>query len=163
VGVAVWGVKAVKGFSRNKPSLSISVIEEPTMCSSFDTGRIMLNEKLHRTAFLLYLKILNDGEVPIQIDKIHLGYKSEANDNTELWYWLKEETVLLEDYATPIGDSKKVIPFLKQKNHLIENNIENYLRPGEYKNGLVYFEQEESIGKKALPQNLWVNNWIKEF
>ena len=104
-------------------------------------------ERLHRTAFLVYLKIQNDGEVPVQIGDIHLGYKSEANEFFDSWYWLKQETVLLEDFTSSIGDRLKVYPFLKQKNQLIENETVVILDPGETTNGLVYFEQGESSGK----------------
>ena len=131
-GIAIW-------FIRKKRKLTIRVIEYPTMCSSYDIGGIY-----HRTAFLLYLEILNDGKTEIQIGEIQIAYKSKVNDNVNHWRWLKEETVLLEDYAAPIGEDIKVYPFLKQKNQLIDNKIKTHLAPGEMVNGLVYFEQEKS-------------------
>jgi len=141
-GVAIWFIRDLLVRKSKKPELTISVIEEPTMCSSFDIGG-----SFHRTAFLLYLKIQNDGETTVQIGDIHVGYRSETNENVNHWRWLKNETVLLEDYATPMGDNKKVYPFLKQKNQLIDNEIHTLLVPGENVNGLVYFEQEKSEGK----------------
>ncbi len=145
VGTVVWICGILKNKGKNKPKLLVSVIEQPTMCSSFDIGRS--NENLHMTAFLIYLKIRNDGEIPVQIDDIHLGYKSESDECTDSWYWLKDETILLEDYTAPIGEKIKVYPFLKQKNNLIDNKIHTYLSPGEYVKGLVYFEQAASTGK----------------
>lgn len=127
-----------------KPSLKIEVIKHPTMCSSFATGNINENQKLHSTAFLIYLKITNDGKIPIQIGNINIAYKSE--NNKEKWYWINEETTLLEDYMTPIGDKLKVYPFLKQLNYVSPSTTKTYLQSGEDTNGLVYFEQKESQG-----------------
>lgn len=147
VGIAVKIYRVIHKKIAISPSLDVSVIEQPTMCSSFGTGNFDSQEELHRTAFLVYLKIINDGEVPVQIGDIHIGYKSANEKFDDTWFWLTEETVLLEDYALPIGDKQKVYPFLKQSNHLIEKVSSTYLRPGEDTNGLVYFEQNESGGK----------------
>ncbi|HFQ5259076.1 TPA: hypothetical protein ACGUXQ_004238 [Vibrio vulnificus] len=65
---------------------------------------------------------------------------------TEKWFWLKDETTMLEDYKKALGDSIKVYPFLKQKNSLTDNSTDLYVKPGEYRNGIVYFEQAESDG-----------------
>lgn len=94
----------------------------------------------------MYLKITNVGQVPVQIGDIHLGYCSSESPDGESFRWLVNETVLLQDYKDPIGENFKVYPFLKQSNRLIENSKKTYLLPGEYENGLVYFEQEESSG-----------------
>lgn len=145
-GAVFYVYKHIRNKSALKPKLEISVIKEPTMCSSFDTGNISNNERLHRTAFLIYLKLHNNGEVPIQIGDIHVGYKSE-NEKLKEWRWLKKETVLLEDYMVPIGDKLKVIPFLKQSSFINTRTPKTYLQQGEDTNGMVYFEQEESKGK----------------
>jgi hypothetical protein len=147
VGVALWICRIFKNKRRNKPKLLLSVIDQPTMCSSFSIDST--NKDLHGTAFLVYLKIKNDGQTLVQIGDIHLGYKSESKEYSDFQYWLKDETILLEDYASPIGDKIKVYPFLKQKNRLINNDIQTYLRPGELINGLVYFEQEASTGENS--------------
>jgi hypothetical protein len=77
-----------------------------------------------------------------------VGWK-QYHKATPFRYWLKEETVMLEDYWVPLGeDGKKIIPFLKQRNFLIENQINTYLSAGELTNGLVYFEQERSTGDR---------------
>jgi len=138
--------KSIRKKITTKPSLNIIVIEQPTMCSSFATGKFDSHGELHRTAFLIYLKIINDGEVPVQIGDIHIGYKSANKKYNGTWFWLTEETILLEDYASPIGDKHKVYPFLKQQNHRIQRTPITYLRPSEDTNGLVYFEQNESSG-----------------
>ncbi|MGZ5060180.1 MAG: hypothetical protein ACXWAA_17300 [Methylobacter sp.] len=91
----------------------------------------------------MYLKITNTGNAPTEIGKIHVGYESMEND----WYWLLNETTLLDDYHMPIGEEKiKVFPFLKQKNYLTENDTNTFLNPGQSRNGIVYFEQKASGG-----------------
>ena len=144
-GSLFYVYREIKNKSALKPKLEINVIEQPTMCSSFDTGNRFNNEILHRTAFLIYLKIHNNGNVPVQIGDIHVGYKSE-NKKLKEWRWLKDETVLLEDYMAPLGDKLKLIPFLKQSSLINTQTPKTYLRQGEDTNGLVYFEQEESKG-----------------
>jgi hypothetical protein len=140
----IWLIRSRINRIAKKPAVSIEIIENATLCSSFSVGN-----NCHRTAFLLYLKLTNTGYTPVQIGDIHLGYRSMENDDIDSWYWLKEETVMLEDYWVPLGeDGKKIIPFLKQRNFLIENQINTYLSAGELTNGLVYFEQERSTGDR---------------
>jgi hypothetical protein len=142
VTFSVWLIKTVLKRRKERINLSIKVIPEGTMCSSFDIGN-----NFHRTAFLLYLKLTNTGSISIQIGDIHVGYKSAENDEIDNWYWLKDEIVMLEDFMLPIGEEKlKIIPFLKQRNFLMNNEMLTYLAPGEYTNGLVYFEQDRSTG-----------------
>lgn len=138
----VWVLKR----TASKPVLKLEVLKRPTLCSSFDAGFTGDGAVLHRTAFLIYLKITNIGRVPVQVGDIHLGYRSSETLNGESFRWLVDETVLLRDYKDPIDENFKVYPFLKQSNSSIENSKKTYLLPGEYENGLVYFEQEESGG-----------------
>jgi len=130
----------------SKPSLKLEVLRGPTLCSSFDGASEGHGVGLHRTAFLVYLKITNFGCVPVQVGDIHLGYRSAGDSDVESFRWLVNETVLLEDFMLPIGDKVKVFPFLKQINTSINTSKKTYLLPGEYENGLVYFEQEASDG-----------------
>jgi hypothetical protein len=144
ISFLIWFIRKIIRTKIKKPSLLIDVIEEPTMCSSFDAGG-----NYHRTAYLVYLKITNNSNTSVQIGDIHVGYKSEENDDPENWFWLKKETVLLEDFCVPIGgDKKKIFPFLKQKKSLMNNEIHTFLKPDEDTNGLVYFEQDKSAGEK---------------
>ncbi len=132
----------------SRPELKIEVIDQPTLCSSFDAKSSSDNSGLHRTAFLIYLKITNVSSVPIQIGDIHLGYRSEGTDDPESYRWITSETIMLEDYKLPMGGNKfKIFPFLKQSNADIPNSSKTYLLPEQCEIGLVYFEQEESKGK----------------
>jgi hypothetical protein len=139
-----WLIRSAIKKRKKKTSISIEIIESATMCSSFDVGN-----NFHRTAFSLYLKVTNTGDTSVQIGEIHVGYKSTGNDDIDNWYWLKDETAMLEDFCLPLGEEKKkIIPFLKQRNFLMENQIQTYLSPGEYTNGLIYFEQDRSTGEQ---------------
>jgi len=145
-GVSFASVVWMYKRPQSKPALRLEVLKEPTLCSSFDSGTNPGGITSHRTAFLIYLKITNVGRVPVQVGDIHLGYRSTGAISPESLRWLTNETTMLEDYTLPIGERIKVFPFLKQSNALIENHAKTYLLPSEYVNGLVYFEQEESVG-----------------
>lgn len=133
--------------SRSKPKLKIGILDKATLCSSFTVDFDENEQPIHRTAFLIYLEITNIGNSPIYISNVELGYRSEMSENPEAFRWLLTETPMSSDYLIPHGDGYQVIPFLKQKNTMMENDTNGYMRPGEYKNGLVYFEQERSLGK----------------
>ena len=139
---AVWMFRS----PQSRPALKLEVLKEATLCSSFNAGTNSDRAILHRTAFLVYLKVTNVGRVPVQIGDIHLGYRSSEAITPEAFRWLVNEITMLEDYTLPIGDKIKIFPFLKQSNALFESSVRTYLMPGEYVNGLVYFEQEDSIG-----------------
>ncbi|MGI2883500.1 hypothetical protein ACRTDO_22320 [Vibrio furnissii] len=147
VSFVVWLIKRKVSKSKNK-ALKVEVDENVSICSSFDTGNIQNNFRLHRTVLMLYVKITNIGDVPICMGNIQVGYKSQSLEDPEEWYWLKDETTMLEDYKAEFGESIKVYPFLKQKNMLMENQVNLLIHPGEYRNGIVYFEQTESDGNK---------------
>ena len=123
-----------------KPDLIIELIPTPSFCSSFDSDLPNESVNIHRTAIILYIKITNVGNAPTEIGKIHVGYQSMEND----WHWLCEETTLLDDFVMSMGEKVKVFPFLKQKNYLMDNDINTFLNPGQSRSGIVYFEQKAS-------------------
>jgi hypothetical protein len=127
---------------RTNPELKIELIPTPSFCSSFDSDLPNENGNIHRTAIILYLKITNTGNAPAEIGQIHVGYESMENE----WYWLYNETTLLDDFVMPMGEKLKVYPFLKQRNFLMDNAPDSFLNPGQSNNGIVYFEQKVSSG-----------------
>jgi len=132
--------------NRNKPKLKINILDKATVCSSFAVDFDENEQPIHRTAFLVYLEITNIGNSPVYVSNVELGYRSEMSEDPEAYRWLLTETPMSSDYLLPHGDTFRVFPFLKQKNTMMENDTNGYMRPGEYKNGLVYFEQERSLG-----------------
>ena len=140
-----WFSGIFKALQR-RPSLKIEVLEGPTFCASFDTGRTYNNHLTHRTAIALYLSITNVGSAPTDIKDIHIGYKPCSFKNPFRWFWLKEITVAKSDFMVSLGEDKKVYPFLKQRNQSMDNHVDTYIREGQHCNGVVYFEQEESWG-----------------
>jgi hypothetical protein len=64
--------------------------------------------------------LTNTGYTPVQIGDIHLGYRSMENDDIDSWYWLKEETVMLEDYWVPLGEDGKKQLCLKTTGYHLE-------------------------------------------
>ncbi len=145
VSFTTWLVKRFikKKAAHNK--LRIELLEAASMCTSFDTGNVKDNFRLHRTVFMLYLKLVNEGDKAVSIGNIEVGYRSQKLPVDSEWRWLKDETVMLEDYKVPFGDNVKIYPFLKQRGVL--DNIEPpdlHIESGDSRNGIVYFEQEES-------------------
>ena len=116
------------------------------MCTSFDTGNIVNNFRLHRTALIVYLDLVNKSECPIRIGKIRVGYRSQAHKNPEEWYWLESETTMIEEYKTPLGDKVKEYPYLKQAGLNSNQTTSSTIEPRDSTNGTVYFEQDESSG-----------------
>lgn len=147
IPLIIWLYKR-KSQRKINLKLEIDKNDQATLCTSFDTGNIENNIKLHRTAFIVYLKITNLSRQSIVIDKVRLGYKSQSQSlkNPENWYWLNQETLLLEDYKVSIGDKYKVYPFLKQKSNHSNTVSSLRIEPNDYINGVVYFEQKESKG-----------------
>jgi hypothetical protein len=141
-----WVTGIFKALMKN-PKFEINVIDGPSICSSFDTGRTINNQGTHRTAVAVYLRVKNVGTAPAEIEKVSVAYKSHAYMLPFRWFWIKNETVCLADFTGSFGEDKKVIPFMHQKNQLIENKTSSYLNIGESRIGLCYFEQGESVGK----------------
>lgn len=141
--------------SVGKPELKIELIPTPSFCSSFDSELPNETLRIHRTAIILYLKITNTGDAPTEIGQIHVGYESMK----ENWYWLREETILLDDFVMPMGEKVKVFPFLKQKNSLMTNDTDTFLNVGQSRSGIVYFEQKASGGYlyPKIDENFKVN------
>lgn len=134
-------------FLRHQPKLKIEVIKGPSFCSTYDAMTLDPSKGAHRTAISVYLNITNIGSAPAQIDRIAVAYRSRAFKNPFKWYWLQNETICLSDFAAPLGDDYQVFPFMKQQNQLLYNEQSLYLRAGESRNGISYFEQEVSFGE----------------
>ena len=157
----------VSGFFKailKKPYLKIEVIEPKSFCSTFDIGRKTNGKSMHRTAISIYLKIINIGNSPTEVDKVAIGYKSAEYNNPFRWYWLEEEVVCLSDFIVPLGDEdSKVMPFLKQRNQTINNNTSLYLQVASSCLGITYFEQEASTGNyfPKCDENYYVKIKVK--
>ncbi len=129
-----------------KPNLKVEVIPGPTMVTSFETGRKFNENNTYRTAISLYLKIVNTGSAPTDIDRVEVGYHNHSFKYTFLWFWLEKPHVSLSDFRIKIGDSEKVFPFLFQQSFIALKQTETYLEIGKKATGVVYFEQQESWG-----------------
>lgn len=147
ISLLLWLLRKTKKNIESGSNFNLEIIETPTLCSSYHIRYAEFGKDIHSTAFLIYLIIKNNGEKPTQIGKIKVAYKSSGLDTPESWYWLKDEVLLMDDFVMPIGDKVKVFPFLRQKNALMNNEPKTFLAPREEVNGLVYFEQDESIGE----------------
>ena len=131
---------------RNRPVLIIRLIDGPTMISTFATGREFNGHASHKTAISLYLDICNTGSASTAIDRIEVAYHNHTLKYSFLWFWIKNQTVVLTDFMIPVGEKIKVYPFLTQGSILAPKQTDSFLEVGKKVNGIVYFEQEECWG-----------------
>ena len=139
---------------RQKPKLKIQFLEGPTFVCVFGTKGEFQGYKTHGIGIALYLRISNVGVSPTAIAGIKVGYHWNAHLN--LWSWIRyrlgwfyldDQIVALADFQASIGENTKIYPFLTQKGFASGSSAETYLEPGNFANGVVYFEQRESWGR----------------
>ena len=150
------GVWASGIFSalRRKPKFRLNLIEGPTFCCTYQTGKVENGYDVHRTGIALYLMVANIGTAPSSIEKISVAYHWNVYPFSKVWlrysigwFWLGNQTAALSDFCAAIGENLKVFPFLTQKNSLLPNREnDTYLEMGKSTNGVVYFEQSDSWG-----------------
>lgn len=141
---------------RRKPKLRIRLIEGPTFCCTFETGREHNAHPVHRTGIALYLRVANLGSAATTIEEVAVGYhwsllRSSWKQRLRYglgWFWLEKQAASLRDFQVDMGNGDtKVFPFLVQVNFLLPNHSpRTYLEPGESTSGVVYFEQTDSWG-----------------
>lgn len=160
VGVAIFLATAFFGWAsgifsalRKRPTLKVSLIDGPTFCCTYLTGRMHGEYEAHRTGIALYLSIANVGSAASSIEGVSVGYHWHLRPfslswlkYTIGWFWLENQAVALQDFQVAIGRSVKVYPFLTQRNHLSPDRVDTFLEVGRSTNGVVYFEQSESWG-----------------
>lgn len=146
-------VSGIFALLKRRPQLKIEAIEGPTFCCSFMLNQRHENQDLHRTCIVIYLKILNIGSAPTNIENISVGYHCHLKPISWQWFkysigwlWLDNPTVALSDFFVNIGDKSKIFPFLMQRSHLLQSSAETYLEVGKSTSGIVYFEQPKSWG-----------------
>ncbi|NEW93542.1 hypothetical protein [Rhodopseudomonas sp. BR0M22] len=138
---------------RRRPRLRIDLLEGPTLCSTYPTGKKHNGFDAHRTGISLYLRISNIGSAATSIDNIKLGYHWHARPLTWIWFryrlfwfWLHQPAMAIEDFQVKIGDNIKFYPFLLQRSSISGKSNNTYLRVGQSISGVIYFEQPESWG-----------------
>ena len=138
---------------RRRPVLKIRLIDGPTFCCNFPTGKTYGEYETHRTGFALYVAITNVGSAATSIEDIALGYHWHLHPisiqwlrHTVGWFWLTDQVAALTDFQVKIGGNVKVYPFLTQINALSPVKVNTFLDVGQSANGVVYFEQSESWG-----------------
>lgn len=160
VGAAIFVTTVIFGWAsgifsalRRRPKFRLALIEGPTFCCTYPTGRMHGEYEAHRTGIALYLSISNVGAAPSSVGEISIGYHWHLRPfsiqwlkYTVGWFWIKNQSVALEDFQVAIGKSIKVYPFLTQRNNLSPAQTESFLDIGRSTSGVVYFEQPECWG-----------------
>lgn len=149
LSVALFLVAALFGwisgiFSglRKKPSFKMRLLSGPNFCCTYPTGQKYGERELHRTAIALYLSVANVGSAAATIQRVSIGYRPGVTILRWLrrWRWLPHPVVALEDFRAMIGDNAKLFPFLFQMSFISMADPDTYLRVGDSKHGVVYFE-----------------------
>jgi hypothetical protein len=129
-----------------RPKFQIEVIEGPSLCCTFNTGRKFNNHDTHRTVISLYLSITNIGTASSQIMDVKVGYNHSSLKHIFKWYWFPQRTNALADFGIQIGDHYKVYPFLVQMSAISMRPTDTFLEAGKNVIGIEYFEQNEAWG-----------------
>jgi len=161
VSVLLFGATIILGWVSGifksiikKPRFKIRLLPGPTFVTTFDTGEKHEGHEVHKTALALYLRITNVGTAPANIQRIGVAYHWNITKFNLLWiryrlfwFWLRQQTVIMEDFSYDFGENLKVYPFLFQKSALLPSEGNSlYLNEGQNTIGVVYFEQEKSYG-----------------
>ncbi|MBE0533117.1 MAG: hypothetical protein IH626_20030 [Rhodospirillales bacterium] len=146
-------VSGIFSALRRKPKFKIALIQGPSFCCTFLTGKKSDDFAVHRTGIALYLQISNVGSAPSSIENISVGYHWSLNRISLQWlryavgwFWLHEQSIAINDFQANIGANIKVYPFLTQRSILSGESADTFLEVGQSTNGVVYFEQSDSWG-----------------
>jgi hypothetical protein len=138
---------------RRRPKFEIDLIPGPTFVCTFGAPTQLGFDLVHRTGIALYLHIANTGSASSSIKSVKVGYHWALLPFSKDWlryrlgwFWLKYQTVCLEDFQAKLGENTKFYPFLTQTSSISGFSAESYLQIGQSVNGVVYFEQSDSWG-----------------
>ena len=142
----------ISGFFKSiiiKPDFRIEGLKQCTFCTIIDLNETYKGLPVHKTAFVVYLKVSNIGNISSSINKVELGYY-KSDFKTKFFSkrrWVKQ-TICKEDLKIELPDSDKlkVYPFLTQRNQLYSKEIDTFLEVGKQITGVVYFEEYEAYG-----------------
>lgn len=160
VSVAIFLMTVAFGWAsgifsalRRKPKFKLSLIDGPTFCCTYPTGKKHGDFETHRTGIALYLMVANVGSAPSSVENISVGYHCNLRPFSIQWlkysvgwFWLENQSAVLADFQAKIGENFKVYPFFTQNSSLSLVNPDTYLEVGRSTNGVVYFEQSDSWG-----------------
>jgi len=128
--------------SRSK--IKVEVLKRPAVC---------MVEKIDKTnsraSFGIYLKIVNIGYSPVDIDSVFLSFQTQS----KAWSDKLSSTVCKSEFFEILdGNKLKVLPFLTQRIPGAVGDNSSYLNRGQQKVGIVYFESDPLINSE-LPFN----------
>lgn len=160
LAVVLFAVTAFFGWAsgifsalRRKPKFKVALVQGPSFCCTFLTGKKEGAYDVYRTGIALYLHISNVGSAPSSIARISIGYHWRLKPISVQWlryavgwFWLHDQAVALDDFQVSIGGNIKVYPFLTQRSALSGRSANTFLEVGQSTNGVVYFEQFDSWG-----------------
>lgn len=154
----------ISGFFKSiiiRPKFKIEGLKQCTFCTIINLNETYQELPVHKTAFVLYLKVSNTGNISSSINKIELGYyKSDFTPKfLSKRRWVRE-TISKEDFKIELPDSEKIkiYPFLTQKNQLLPKEVDTFLEIGKQISGVAYFEEHEAYGN--LMPRIEKNNFV---
>lgn len=147
----------VSGIFRSlirKPKFTIRVIDKMTFGVSYFTGGKYTppglgTYDLHKTAFAIYLEIVNVGSAPSNLGKVRIGYYQNNLKKSTLFQkrvWITESNILA-DFSIPLANGQSLsIPHLRQVYIEPDHKYNGFLEVGRSVIGVAYFEQNSSWG-----------------
>ena len=139
--------------SRSK--IKVEILKRPAVCM------VEKIEKTHsRASFGVYLKIVNIGYSPVDIDSVFLSFQTQS----KAWSEKLSSTVCKSEFFEVLdGNKLKILPFLMQMSPNAVADNSSYLNRGQQKNGIVYFESEPMIDSELPFHNQEFKIKIKLF
>lgn len=147
-----------------KPKLKIRFIDKLSFYSYYKTGTDYYNEELnetydvHKTGFVVYMSIVNVGNMATSIDKIYMAY---YKNKQYPWYrFIKEKVWLaqwhsIDSFVIPIKNERSIsVKSLRIRSHEFDNSNTSFINIGDSLIGVAYFEQQEAWGNfSPLPND----------
>lgn len=146
-----------------KPKLKIRFIDKLSFYSFYKTGNNFYNKELnetyevHKTGFVVYMSIVNIGNMATSIDKIYMAY---YKNKWYPWFKLIKEKVWLaqwhsiDSFRIPIQNEKYIyVTSLRIRSHELDDSNTSFIGVGDSLVGVAYFEQQEAWGNFSPLQN----------
>jgi hypothetical protein len=105
ITIALGWVSGIFSALRRKPKFNLALVDGPTFCCTYPTGKTYGEFEVHRTGIALYLVIANVGSAASNIQQISVGYHWHLHPFSVQWlkykvgwFWLTDQAVALADF-----------------------------------------------------------------
>lgn len=138
-----------------KPNFVIRIIPKMTFGCTFDTGEKYTPDgqgeyDVYKVGIAVYIEISNNGNQSASLGKMEVGYlKNEIKKWHHSLYrkrvFIKESNIL-EPFRINAGEKAILIPYLRQKDMILNERQDLFMSIGKTVSGVAYFEQPPCWG-----------------